>query len=85
MHTEQNFENEIEHSLLTEGGYSKGDPKSYDKQTALFPDDVATFIQTTQPKIWDRLQMLFKDQAPNELIKALNQELLIIKVAIVGY
>lgn len=75
MHTEHDFENEIEHSLLTEGGYSKGNPKNYDKQTALFPDDVVVFIQTTQPKIWARLQMLFKDQAQNELIKALNQEL----------
>ena len=29
MHTEQNFENEIEHSLLTEGGYQQGLAKDY--------------------------------------------------------
>lgn len=75
MHTEQHFENEIEHSLLTEGNYTQGNPKSYDKSTALFPDDVAEFIQKTQPKLWERLQMLFKNNARVELLRALNQEL----------
>lgn len=75
MHTEQHFENEIEHSLLTEGGYQQGFAKDYEKSTALFPADVVAFIQTTQPKLWARLEMLFKDKAQDELIKALNQEL----------
>mgnify|MGYP000863434666 FL=1 len=75
MHTEQHFENEIEHSLLTEGGYQQGSAKDYEKSTALFPADVVAFIQTTQPKLWARLEMLFKDKAQDELIKALNQEL----------
>lgn len=75
MHTEQHFENEIEHSLLTEGGHQQGLAKDYEKSTALFPADVVTFIQTTQPKLWARLEMLFKDKAQDELIKALNQEL----------
>ena len=75
MHTEENFENEIEHSLLTEGGYQQGLAKDYEKSTALFPADVVAFIQTTQPKLWARLEMLFKDKAQDELIKALNQEL----------
>ena len=75
MHTEQHFENEIEHSLLTEGGYQQGLAKDYEKSTALFPADVVAFIQTTQLKLWARLEMLFKDKAQDELIKALNQEL----------
>ena len=49
--------------------------KDYEKSTALFPADVVVFIQTTQPKLWERLEMLFKDKAQDELIKALNQEL----------
>lgn len=39
MHTEHDFENSIEYSLLNHGGYTQGNPKTYDKQTALFPDD----------------------------------------------
>ena len=75
MHTEPYFENEIEHSLLTEGGYQQGLAEDYEKSTALFPVDAVAFIQTTQPKLWARLEMLFKDKAQDELIKALNQEL----------
>lgn len=75
MHTEPYFENEIEYSLLTEGGYQQGLAEDYEKSTALFPADAVAFVQTTQPKLWARLEMLFKDKAQDELIKALNQEL----------
>ncbi|WP_416190751.1 type I restriction endonuclease subunit R [Neisseria sp. CCUG12390] len=75
MHTEHDFENEIEHSLLTEGGYAKGDAQSYDKSTALFPDDAAAFVRATQPKLWARLEMLFQDKAQEQLLRALNREL----------
>ena len=75
MHTEPYFENEIEYSLLTEGGYQQGLAEDYEKSTALFPADVAAFIQTTQPKLWAYLEMSRKDKAKDELIKALNQEL----------
>jgi len=75
MHTEPYFENEIEHSLLTEGGYQKGLAEDYEKSTALFPADAVAFIQTTQPKLWAYLEMSRKDKAKDELIKALNQEL----------
>ena len=75
MHTEPYFENESESSLLTEGGYQQGLAEDYEKSTALFPADVVAFVQTTQPKLWARLEMLFKDKAQDELIKALNQEL----------
>ena len=74
-HTEQQFEHEIEAYLLTHGGYEQGNPKDYDKQTALFPKDVIAFVQSTQPKIWQRLEQLYKDRAEAELLKALNQEL----------
>ena len=75
MHTEPYFENEIEYSLLTEGGYQKGLAEDYEKSTALFPADAVAFVQTTQPKLWAYLEMSRKDKAKDELIKALNQEL----------
>ena len=73
-HTETQFESEIAAYLLANGGYAEGEAKSYDKQTALFPSDVLAFVQATQPKIWQRLQMIFKEKAEAELLKALNQE-----------
>ena len=52
MHKEIDFENAIEQALITLGGYQKGDPTSFDAEIALFPADVVSFVQKTQPKIW---------------------------------
>jgi hypothetical protein len=35
IHTEKTFETAIEDSLLTVGGYTKGDPAGFDPQRAL--------------------------------------------------
>ncbi len=50
MHREIEFENAIEHDLVTAGGYCVGDPDDYDRDRALFPKDEIAFIQQTQPK-----------------------------------
>lgn len=55
MHKEIDFENDIEQTLISSGGYEKGDPNTYDSEAALA--DVA-FVQKTQPKIWARLTQL---------------------------
>lgn len=35
MYSEKAFEEAIEHSLLTNGGYSKGNPNDFDREVAL--------------------------------------------------
>ncbi len=75
MHKEIDFENDIEQALLSKGGYEKGAPHAYDPETALFPDDVITFVQKTQPKIWTRLTQLDATKAPSVLLDSLVKEL----------
>lgn len=75
MHKEIDFENDIEHALLSQGGYEKGDPNTYDRETALFPADVIAFVQKTQPKIWARLTGLDAAKAPAMLLDSLVKEL----------
>ncbi|BBF86992.1 type I restriction-modification system, restriction subunit R [Aquitalea magnusonii] len=75
MHKEVDFENDIEHALVTHGGYEKGDPNAYDAETALFPADVLAFVQKTQPKIWTRLTQLDATKAPGMLLDSLVKEL----------
>jgi Type I site-specific restriction-modification system, R (restriction) subunit and related helicases len=75
MHKEIDFENEIEHALLSKGGYEKGDSHAYDPETALFPDDVIAFVQKTQPKIWARLTQLDARKARSVLLDSLVKEL----------
>ena len=75
MHKEIDFENAIEQALITQGGYQKGDPTSFDAETALFPADVVSFVQKTQPKIWERLNNLDASKAESMLLDALTKEL----------
>lgn len=75
MHTERDFENDIEAALLRRGGYFKGDPVDYDAERALFPADMVALVQATQPKIWQYLESLHKDKTPAALIDNLSKEL----------
>lgn len=51
---ERRFEEDIESFLLTEqGGYTKCDDE-YDPKLGLYPDTLIRFIQTSQPKAWQR-------------------------------
>jgi len=75
MHKEIDFENDIEYALISSGGYEKGDPNTYDPETALFPADVVAFVQKTQPKHWTRLTQLDAAKAPAMLLDSLVKEL----------
>jgi type I restriction enzyme R subunit len=75
MHKEIDFENDIEHALIGVGGYEKGDPGSYDAEIALFPSDVVSFVQKTQPKVWSRLTQLDASKASSMLLDSLVKEL----------
>ena len=75
MHKEIDFENDIEQALVTEGGYFKGDPATFDAETALFPADVIAFVQKTQPKVWERLIKLDAAKAASVLLDSLVKEL----------
>ncbi|MBK1614532.1 restriction endonuclease subunit R [Rubrivivax gelatinosus] len=75
MHKEIDFENDIEHALVTQGGYEKGDPNAYDTEAALFPAEVVAFVEKTQPKIWTRLTQLDAAKAPAMLLDSLVKEL----------
>jgi type I restriction enzyme R subunit len=54
-HTEAGFETLIVDHLTSAGGWEQGDPKRYDQQFALYPDDLISFVRDTQGKAWDKL------------------------------
>ena len=52
--TEKRFESDIEAFFLSAaGGYAKCDD-AYDPKVGLYPDTLIRFIQTSQPKAWQR-------------------------------
>jgi len=58
---EKKLEEAVEYYLTSEGGYVKGDPASYNKDLALDPHTLLSFIKTTQPKEWEKYQAVYGD------------------------
>ena len=52
--TEKQFEDDIEYSLLTYGGYTKGDAKVFDRTVALDVSTLISFVKATQLKSWEK-------------------------------
>ncbi len=72
--TEKQFETDIETSLITQGGYVKGDPKAFDRELALDKETFLKFIQTSQPKKWERLEKIYKADTGKKLIERFDKE-----------
>ncbi|MBE6295347.1 MAG: type I restriction endonuclease subunit R [Bacteroidales bacterium] len=63
---EKNFENDIETYLLSHG-YRKGTLATYDKQRAIDMPVLISFIQATQPKMWQRYVNVYGEKAEKQL------------------
>lgn len=70
-HSETAFESVIEAHLLTYG-YSRIESR-FDPISALFPDEVITFIRATQPQEWAKLEALHGDKTPAQVLADLDK------------
>ena len=61
-HKEIAFEAAIEESLLTHGGFLKGDPEAFDRELALDRGELFAFLRGSQPKTWAKLEGLLGPQ-----------------------
>ena len=75
IHLEKAFEDAIEASLLTSGGWRKGSPGDFDANLALIPKEVFAYIQATQPDLWTLLRAQHKEGLEDALIDALVKHL----------
>lgn len=73
-HHEIHLENYITKKLV-EQGWLEGQSADYDLQRALYPEDVIAWVQTTQPKVWDKLVKLNGDNASNALLNRIEKML----------
>ena len=74
-HTETDFENAIEYGLIRHDRYLKGNPRAFDAELALFPDDVIGFIKDSQPARWTQLESQLRDRTGSTLLDSLGKEL----------
>jgi type I restriction enzyme R subunit len=69
---EKRFEADIEASLLSQGGYIKGDPAAYDKEKAMDLATLISFVKVTQPKEWTRFGKQCASDVEKKFYKAVN-------------
>ncbi len=71
---EKRFEQDIEEYLITYGGYEKGDPKAFDREKALDTATFLHFIQSSQPKQWERYQKIYGSDSERQLVDRFCRE-----------
>ena len=72
--TEKRFEADIEEYLLTNGGYTKCDMSTYDKENAIDLPVLVDFIQRTQPKEWKKQVNRYGENAASQLYRRFQDE-----------
>lgn len=71
---EKRFEQDIEEYLITQGGYKKGNPASFDRQLALDTETFISFIKTSQPKKWERFEKIYGVDSEKQLVERFCRE-----------
>ena len=66
---ERRFEEDIEKYLVSNAGYIKGEPKTYDREKAIDMNTLISFIKASQPNEWKRYESTYKDNAEDSLYK----------------
>lgn len=73
-HHESEFESYITQRLL-DNGWLEGDPARYDKERALYPEDVVAWVQHSQPEKWQKLVKLHGSGAETALLNGVVKKL----------
>ena len=72
--TEKQFESDIEYSLLTYGGYAKGDAKAFDRTVALDVATLISFVKATQPKSWEKYETIYGTSCEKSFVERFCKE-----------
>ena len=71
---EKRFEQDIEDYLITQGGYLKGNPKSFDRKLALDKETFISFLKNSQPKMWERYEKIYGGDSEKQVIDRFCRE-----------
>ena len=76
LHKEIHLETAICEHLAANGWlYTEDDAAAYDRARALFPPDVLTWVQTTQPQAWETLEKNHGAKAGEILLDRLRDQM----------
>ena len=71
---EKRFEQDIEEYLITEGGYKKGNPSSFNRSLALDTCTFVSFIKNSQPKKWERYVRIYGVDSEKQIVERFCRE-----------
>lgn len=71
---ERRFEQDIEEYLITEGGYEKGNPSSFNRSVALDTGTFVSFIKNSQPKKWGRYVRIYGVDSEKQIVERFCRE-----------
>ena len=71
---EKRFEQDIEEYLITQGGYTKGNPSQFNRASGLDEVTFVEFIKTSQPKLWDRFVTIYGDTSEKQIVDRFCRE-----------
>jgi len=71
---EKRFEQDIEEYLTTAGGYSKGDPSTFNREKGLDESTFVSFIKASQSKLWDKYVKIYGDTAEKQIVDRFMKE-----------
>jgi len=76
LHKEIEFENDICAHLAANGWiYESGADSAYDRRRALFPADLISWVQSSQPKAWEKLRKSHGVAAEEILLDRVRKQL----------
>jgi len=73
-HKERQFQIEIVQHLNTHG-YVEGDASGYDRELALYPEDIIAYIKTTQAQAYEKMQKREGIKTDEVLVKHVGKEM----------
>ncbi|WP_298441409.1 DEAD/DEAH box helicase family protein [uncultured Ferrimonas sp.] len=71
---EKVFQNDIIDQMLSHG-WLVGESSKYNRELALYPEDLLSFVQTTQPEQWDKLCKVHPKDPEGALLRAVEKDL----------
>ncbi len=74
-HREIRFEEAIETSLITQGGYTQADRDHFNCERALDPTILLPFLQETQTKLWEPIAAYYGKDAETQVLDDLGKAL----------
>lgn len=71
---EKRFEQDIEDYLIHFGGYTKGNPSTFNRTSGLDEGTFIEFVKNSQPKQWERFVKIYDAMAEKQLINRFSRE-----------